>query len=166
MRDNLSSIPSTGVKYAWLMGEVRGGEVYPMSFAARIRGAMARKTWAQEPMTLMEKWAEKYGDKRTPSRQTFYAWFKAVPPKIEPEKLFDLGELLDVNPAWLALKSDDMSRPFTPGIELAEFLDAYRNLGPKGRDALVNEATKEARKLLDVQGEASIARPYKKTPAR
>ena len=137
-----------------------------MSFQARIRAAMARKSWVAEPTVLLDKWEEKYGTAATPSRQTFYSWFKATPPKIEPRKLFKLGELLDVNPAWLALESDHMAKPFTPGQDLQEFLDAYRHLGPKGREALVREASNEARKLLDVQDEASVAKPYKKVPTR
>ena len=166
MHNILSSTRYSAVKYACVMGGGDKEEVYPMSFRARIRGAMARKGWDAEAMTLMEQWEEKFGEENTPSRQAFYAWFKADDPKIDHEKLFDLADLLDVNPRWLTLKSDDMARPFTPGMELKEFLDAYDHLGPKGRDALIKEVNREARKLLDVQEEASIAKPYKKATTR
>jgi len=157
---------SSRVKYPWRMGEAQGDGQWArveLSFKARIRAAMTRKGWAAEPMILMEKWADKFGPDETPSRQTFYAWFKADEPRIEPEKLFDLGDLLDVNPKWLVLKSDDMSRPFTPGMHLREFLDAYEHLGPEGREELIQEANREARKLLRVQKSGTVADPFKKT---
>lgn len=163
MVDYLSSMPSGSVKYAYVMGGGQNEEEEPMTFKARITASMTRKTWGKDAMTLREKWEEKYGAAKTPSRQTFYAWLKADNPRIEPEKLFDLGELLDVNPAWLALKSDNMTRPITPGDDLSEFLDAYKHLNKEGREELMDEANREARKQLRIHKYGTAADPFKKT---
>jgi hypothetical protein len=153
------------------MGRVTKGEgINPedqVSFNGRIRAAMARRSWPTNRdgkdiavVVLRTKWIEFFRsrkDVKTPSRPTFYDWFKHSKPKISPRNLFLLSDLLDVNARWLALNDSSMAKPIIPDMEIQSLIDAWNNLSPVAREELIQEANK----LLRVQGTPSKAQPFK-----
>ena len=120
---------------------------------------MQIKLWEPTPGELARRWKLKHGEALTPTRQTFYVWFKQSTAKITPDNLFLLADLLDVNARWLvfytAQNRDHMGKPLFPTPEMRRLLDSYAALGEAGREVLIEEATK----LLRVQG-PSAANPY------
>jgi transcriptional regulator with XRE-family HTH domain len=121
-----------------------------MTLAGRIRIGMAAKG-IKTPSELARKLNIK-------NRQTTTKWLNGEVTSLDPDMLFRLSDLLNLNPRWLLNREGDPAplREFSP--EDRRVLDLYAALPKKIKNVWV----KNGDELLEATGETSISQPFKR----
>lgn len=94
------------------------------------------------------------------NRQTVHKWLSGEVSAIEPEHLFKLAELLEVDPKWLATQKGDPQPPERVTPELRQLIATYNALGERDQRLLQKHGTS----MLEETGKTSPAQPFKQQP--
>ena len=120
-----------------------------MSLAGRIKIGMATQGIATE---------SELARRVKLNRQTVHKWLSGEVKTIDPDTLFKLADVLNVDPKWLATKEGEPQQPQRVSLEHKRLIELYNALPEHMRRAWL----KSGDALLSETGDTSPARPFKK----
>lgn len=118
-----------------------------MSLAGRIKIGMATQGIASEA---------ELARRLKINRQTVHKWLSGEVKTIDPETLFRLAAVLELDPQWLATKEGAPQKPERVTLEHKRLIELYNALPAHMRRAWL----KSGDALLAETGETSAAQPF------